>query len=69
MGLSPKEMEEAIIRNLSEKTGKTLAEWHELLSHTEQSTKKEMKSLLKSGYQLGHFQAQVIVNRFFENRS
>jgi len=61
MGLSPKEMENAIVKNLSKKTGKSLNEWHTILLKENFSDKKEMKSFLKEKHKVGHFQAQTIV--------
>ena len=66
MGLSPKEMENAIIKNLPEKTGKSLADWLQILSKENLSNKNEMKACLKEKYQLGHFQAQTIVKKHLE---
>jgi hypothetical protein len=66
MGLSPKQMEEAIIKNLQEKTGKSLHEWLSVLSEEKLSNKKEMKICLKEKHDLGHFQAQTIVKYFLE---
>ena len=66
MGISPKEMEDAIIKNLRDKTGKSLNEWLKVLSEENLSNKKEMKSCLKGKYNLGHFQAQTIVKLFLE---
>ena len=66
MGLSPKEMEDAIIKNLRDRTGKSLNEWLKVLSEENLSNKKEMKSCLKEKYNLGHFQAQTIVKLFQE---
>lgn len=66
MGLSPKQMEEAILKNLKEKTGKSLPEWLSLLSEENLSNKKEMKICLKEKHALGHFQAQTIVDVFLD---
>ena len=66
MGLSPKEMEDAIIKNLQDKTGKSLNEWLKVLSEENLSNKKEIKLYLNEKYNLGHFQAQTIVKLFLE---
>ena len=47
MGLSPQEMDNAIVRNLSSKTGKSLEDWFEVLLKEKLSDKKEMKACLK----------------------
>ena len=66
MGLSPNEMEQAIVKNLPEKTGKSLEQWFKVLDDEKQSDKKEMKACLKDKYKVGHFQAQTIVKYFLE---
>ncbi|MDO7609552.1 MAG: DUF4287 domain-containing protein [Crocinitomicaceae bacterium] len=66
MGSSPKQMEHAIVKNLPEKTGKSLEEWFKVLDGEKQSNKKEMKACLKEKYKVGHFKAQIIVNYFLE---
>ena len=66
MGLSPKEMDSAIVRNLADKTGKSLEEWFKVLKDEKLSEKKEMKSCLKEKHKVGHFQAQTIVKYFLE---
>ena len=62
--MSPAEMEKAIIRNLPEKTGKSLEEWLQLLALQTDQNKKALKQFLKQEHQLGHFQAQTIVKFF-----
>lgn len=69
MGLSPQEMDAAIIRNLSDKTGKSLSEWLEVLEASGITEKRELKALLKDSHGVGHFQAQTIVKRFLEDKS
>ena len=64
MALNPQQMSEAIIRNLKEKTGKTLDEWLEIISETELKEKKEVTQFLKTEKKLGHFQAQVVFTAF-----
>jgi hypothetical protein len=69
MGLSPTEMEDAIIKNLPEKTGKSMGEWLIVLLEESLSSKKEMKACLKEKYKIGHFQAQTIVKFFLEQKA
>ncbi|MCZ4410450.1 DUF4287 domain-containing protein [Cryomorphaceae bacterium 1068] len=64
MGLTPREMENAIVKNLKDKTGKSLEEWIALLANQSLSDKKEMNAFLKEKHQVGHFQAQTIVKLF-----
>ncbi|KAB7530274.1 DUF4287 domain-containing protein [Flagellimonas olearia] len=65
MTLGPKQMGEAIIKNLKEKTGKSLEEWVQLILIHELTDKKEIMDFLKSDNRLGHFQALKI----FEHHS
>ncbi len=64
MALNPKQMSEAIIRNLKEKTGKSLDEWIEIIVANELIEKNEIIEFLKTKKKLGHFQAQVVFNNF-----
>ena len=59
--MKPEEMEAAMIRNLPEKTGKSLEEWCAILSDSGLSEKSSMKKHLKETHGVGHFQAQTIV--------
>ena len=68
MGLSPQEMEAAIIQNLPGKTGKSLDEWLEVLRESKLTEKKELKAHLKDTHGVGHFQAQTIVKRFINDK-
>ena len=63
--MKPNEMEQAIVRNLPEKTGKTLEEWCAVLRDSGCSDKRELKALLKKTHGVGHFQAQTIV-KFYQ---
>ena len=62
--MKPEEMEKAIIRNLADKTGRSLEEWFSVLRDTDLSEKHELKEHLKSVHGVGHFQAQTIVKLF-----
>lgn len=57
MALNPKEMSEAIIRNMKEKTGKSLEEWIGVVKESKLQEKKEIIDFLKTEKGLGHFQA------------
>ena len=60
MGLTPREMNAAIIANMPKKTGKTLAQWVEVLRRHGPTAPGDRMAWLKSEHGLGHFQAQVI---------
>ena len=62
--MKPEEMEKAIIRNLADKTGRSLEEWFSVLRDTDLSEKHELKEHLKAVHEVGHFQAQTIVKLF-----
>lgn len=64
MALGPKQMGEAIIRNLKEKTGKSIEEWIEVLTAENLQEKKEIIAFLKNEKGLGHFQAQKVFEHF-----
>jgi len=59
--MKPEEMEAAIIRNLLEKTGKSLEDWFVVLKESGLTEKRGMKAHLKNHHNVGHFQAQTIV--------
>ena len=44
--MKPEEMEKAIIRNLADKTGRSLEEWFGVLRDTDLSEKRELKEHL-----------------------
>lgn len=64
MGCSPEQMEKAIIKNLKEKTGKTLEEWIEILRNSGITESKEQLKYLKENQRLGHGQAKVIIKKY-----
>ena len=63
MGMTPEQMEESIIRNLQEKTGKTLEEWINILKKNGPAGKKEQAAWLKKEHGLGSVQASIIAGR------
>jgi predicted transport protein len=63
MALSAGQMQEAIVKNLKEKTGKTLNEWIKIAKSIKSAKPSELVKELKTTYNLGHIQAQTIVGR------
>lgn len=61
MALSPAAMQEAIIRNLPEKTGKSLEEWIVIARSFDLAKSSDILKKLKSEHHLGHFQAQTVI--------
>ena len=59
--MTPEEMEKAIIKNLSTKTGNSLEEWLKILNKENLKDRNTMKKCFKEKYHLGHFQAQIVV--------
>ena len=59
--MKPEEMEKAIIRNLADKTGRSLEGWFTVLRDADLSEKRELVGHLKKVHSVGHFQAQTIV--------
>lgn len=68
MALSAAEMQEAVIRNLPEKTGKSLEEWIGIAKAFGLSKKNDILKKLKSEHHLGHIQAQTIVWRMEDQK-
>jgi hypothetical protein len=60
MPMTPEQMYAAITANLPAKTGKTLAEWVEIVRAQGQMTWKQRVEWLKREHGLGHGQAQVV---------
>lgn len=60
---SPEQQLETMIRNLSEKTGKSLPQWLKLLSGTSLAKHGEIVKWLKSEHTVSHGFANLIANR------
>lgn len=56
-------MQDAIISNLKQKTGKSLEEWIRVVKKSGPSAKKERAQWLKAKHRLGRITAEVIVDR------
>ena len=65
--MKPEEMEAAIVRNLADKTGKSLEEWFDVLDDSNISERCELKKYLKENQGVGHFQAQTIVKLYLKD--
>ena len=63
MALGPKEMGEAIIRNLKDKTSRDLDQWIEVVRQSPLTKKRAVMRMLKERHGLGHFQAQKVYER------
>lgn len=60
MALSAREMGEAIIRNMKEKTGRSLGDWIEAIPGEIAGDRRRVVSWLKEEHGLGHFQAVTV---------
>ncbi len=63
MALSAAQMQEAVIKNLPEKTGKSLNDWIVIAQKFQLSKNIDIVKKLKTEYELGHVQAQTIAWR------
>ncbi|MFN0016861.1 MAG: DUF4287 domain-containing protein [Pirellulaceae bacterium] len=60
---TPEEMAESVIRNLKEKTGKTLEEWLKVVKSSQLAKHGEIVKHLKEKYGIGHGYANTIVHK------
>ncbi|MFM2600948.1 DUF4287 domain-containing protein [Vibrio fortis] len=68
MALGPKEMTQAIIANLKDKTGKDKNEWLNIIASSGLEKKKELKIFMKE-QGLGAFQANAVVELYLDDCS
>jgi len=64
--MDPKLMEQAMLKNMAIKTGRSLEEWTKILKTHNFLKKIELIDLLKNKYSVGHFYAQLILKEFFK---
>ena len=58
--MDPKSMEEAMLKNMVEKTGKTIEEWIGIVNDQNFVENKDIVRFLKEEHAIGHFYAQLI---------
>ncbi len=63
MAKSPEDMTESMIRNLAEKTGKTLAQWVKIAGKSKLSKHGELVKFLKSEHGVTHGYANLIAHK------
>lgn len=63
MALSAREMGEAIIRNMKEKTGRSLEEWLAMIPPEMAGDKQRVVAWLKDTHGVGHYQAVTVFER------
>lgn len=63
MAKSPEEMAEAMVRNLAEKTGKTLAQWLKIAGGSKLKKHGEIIKFLKSEHGMSHGYANLVAHK------
>lgn len=66
---TPDEMAATMLRNLPDKTGKPLTEWHRILEKSSLDKHGQLVTLLKKDHAVTHGFANLIVVKFFESDS
>ena len=67
MAKSPEEMAEAMIANMNEKTGKTLAQWMALAKKSGEEKHGLIVKHLKTEHGLGHGYANLVAHKFLKS--
>ena len=57
--------EQAMLKNMAIKTGRSLEEWTKILKIHNLLKKTELIDLLKNKHSVGHFYAQLILKEFY----
>ena len=61
--MDPLSMENAMLKNMIEKTGKPLEEWISIVNEQNFVKNKDAFDFLKTEYSVGHFYAHLIVKK------
>ena len=61
--MDPKSMEKAMLKNMIEKTGKSLEKWIAILNEKNFIENKDIVKFLKEEYSVGHFYAHLIAKK------
>ena len=61
--MDPKSMEKAMLKNMVEKTGKTLEEWIGIVNEQNFVKNKDIVKFLKEEHSVGHFYAHLITKK------
>ena len=61
--MDPLSMEKAMIKNMTNKTGKSIEEWIALVRKQDFAQNKECIKFLKEQHSLGHFYAHLIARK------
>ena len=58
--MNPKSMEDAMLKNMIEKTGKPIEEWISMVNEQKFVENKDIVKFLKEKHSVGHFYAHLI---------
>ena len=61
--MDPKSMEEAMLKNMVEKTGNSLKEWFSIVNEQNFAKNKDIVNFLKKEHLVGHFYAHLIAKK------
>ena len=61
--MDPLSMEKAMIKNMIDKTGKSIEEWIGMVNKQKFTEYNDIVSFLKKDYSLGHFYAHLIARK------
>jgi len=61
--MDPKSMEKSMLKNMIEKTGKSIEEWICIVNEQGFSKNKDVVNFLKEQHSIGHFYAHLIAKK------
>ena len=61
--MDPESMEKAMLKNMIEKTGKSIKDWITILNRENFVENKEIVKFLKEDHSVGHFYAHLIAKK------
>ena len=61
--MDPKSMEKAMLKNMIDKTGKSIEEWISIVNEQNFVENKDIVKFLKEEHSLGHFYAHLIARK------
>ena len=61
--MDPLSMEKAMMKNMIDKTGKSIEEWIGIVNEQQSITDNDIVNFLKEKHSLGHFYAHLIVRK------
>ena len=61
--MDPKSMEKAMLKNMVEKTGKSIQQWIIIINNNKLNDNKDIIKFLKKEHMVGHFYAHLIAKK------